>query len=367
MKACLYFSLPAALAEVTSRCLPFEWEALASNTWVKLDTCGNAPRKVFHGAASLAVDRSVVFFFGADTHEMDYDNSVTRLNLENLSWTRDYESDSIETYELTPGGFPVTNKGRPWAMHTFDTLDYHPPSRRLLFVGYPKHSHRAKSQLQKKGINLNNLRPATWLYDPDQKQWVLLKISSPNLFAHGLVWDSTTDQFIGHDGSSTFHFDLARKSWKTYQSSSIHGWSQRLVLETGTRQILSLGNNRGSGELWTYSLPNLKWEKVAVEEMPLPANGAAIAYDTHQNVLLYLANDHSNSYNNPSGKSVTFLYFSQTHLWKRLTIESPSLFGMNFLTQYDPAREVFLHFEKTSKSNEQLAVWALRWKVKKAM
>ena len=314
----------------------------------------------------MASDLNEVFFFGADTHEVDYDNSITRLNLENLSWTRDYEPDSIETYELTPGGFPVTTKGRPWAMHTFDTLDYHPPSRRLLLVGYPEHAHRAKNQLREKGINLNNLRPATWVYDPDKKQWELLKTSSPNLFAHGLVWDSTTDQFIGHDGSSTFHFDLEEKNWKTYQSHSVSGWSQRLVLETGTKHILSLGNNRGSNDIWKYSPTNKKWEKVVAQGIPLPAYGAAMAYDTHQNVLLYLANDHPNSYSNPSGKSVTFLYSSPTHSWERLNIESPPLFGMNYLTQYDPVKKVFLHFEKTSKSDEQLAVWALRWTVKKA-
>ena len=365
MKAWLFYSPTPAYSEVIPQCLPFEWETLASNTWVKLDTCGDAPRKVFHGAASLAVDRNEVFFFGADTHEVDYDNSVTRLHLENLHWTKDYEPDSVEIYKLTPEGFPITSNGRPWAIHAFDTFDYHPPSRRLFFVGYPKHAHRAKNQLQRKGIRLDTIKPATWWYDPDNKQWELLKISSPNLFAHGLVWDSATDQFIGHDGSSTFHFDLASKSWETYQSSSIPGWSQRLVLAKKPKQILSLGNNKGSADLWAYSLPSRKWEKVTVKEMPLPANGAAIAYGTHQNVLLYLANDHSNSYNNPSGKSVTFMYSSSTQSWTRLNIESPPLFGMNYLTQYDPVRQVFLHFEKTSKSNEQLSVWALRWDKKK--
>ena len=197
LNAWLFYSLPLAYSEVTSQCLPFEWESFPSNTWVKLKTCGVAPRKVFHGAASLAVDRKEVFFFGADTHEVDYDNSITRLNLENLSWTKDYEPDPVETYEITQGGFPLTSKGRPWAMHAFDTLDYHLPSRRLLFVGYPKHAYRAKNLLQKKGMNLEKLKPATWLYDPDKKQWELLKISSSNLFAHALVWDSVTDQFIG--------------------------------------------------------------------------------------------------------------------------------------------------------------------------
>ncbi len=365
MNAGLFHSLPLAYSDVPSKCLPFDWESLPAVSWVKLKTCGEAPRKVFHGAASLAVDRNEVFFFGADSHEVDYDNSVTRLNLEHLSWTRDYEPDPVETYELTSEGFPMTSTGKPWAMHAFDTLDYHPPSRRVLFVGYPKHAHGAKNRLQKKGINLNDLRPATWWYDPDKKQWELLKISSPNLFAHGLVWDSTTDQFIGHDGSSTFLFDPEQKSWKTYQSPSTPGWHQRLVVETRKGRILSFGNNKGNADLWSYSLSSRKWEKVSVEVRPLSANGAAMAYDTRHNILLYLANNHANAYSNPSGKSATYLYSSSTQFWKRLSIESPPLFGMNYLTQYDPVRQVFLHFEQTSQSDKQLAVWALRWERKK--
>ena len=89
LNAWLFYRLPLAYSEVASQCLPFEWQSFPSNTWVKLKTCGVAPRKVFHGAASLAVDRKEVFFFGADTHEVDYDNSITRLNLENLSWTNE--------------------------------------------------------------------------------------------------------------------------------------------------------------------------------------------------------------------------------------------------------------------------------------
>ncbi|MDH5588309.1 MAG: hypothetical protein OEZ05_16955 [Nitrospirota bacterium] len=346
---------------MTAKCLPFDWKSFPSNTWVKLQTCGDAPRKVFHGAASLAADRNEVFFFGADTHDVDYDNSVTRFQLENVQWTKDYEPDPVKTYQVTPEGYPRTSNGRPWAHHAFDSFDYHPPSRRFLFVGFPKHAHFAKRQLQENGVTLDALRPATWWYDPDKKQWELLKISSPNLFAHGLVWHSVIDQFIGHDGSSTFHFDPMHQMWKTYPSPSIPGWHQRLVWETRTGQILSLGNNTGNSDLWTYSLPHLQWEKITVKETPLPANGAAIAYDVHQEILLYIANNHSNSYNNPSGKSVTFLYRRSTGSWTKLSLESPPLFGMNYLTQYDPVRHVFLHFEKTSQSDDQLAVWALRW------
>ncbi len=362
MNACVFSNRTTEPLEAITQCPPFDWETLGSNAWVKLDTCGEAPRKVFHGAASIAVDRGEVFFFGADTHEVDYDNSVTRLHLQTLRWSKDYEPDPPDAYMVTPEGFPVTRQGRPWAMHAFDTLDYHPPSGRLLFVGYPKHAHRPKHQLQKRGVNPNRLKPATWWYDPDTKHWELLNISSPRLFAHALVWDSQMDQFIGHDGSSTFHFDPTTKSWKTYHAASMPGWHQKLVFETENGHVMSFGNHQADQDLWRYAPPEKRWEKVPVQgPPPLPANGAAMAYDTHQKALLYLANDSPSPYSNPSRKSVTFLYDSSTRSWARLKIPSPPLYGMNFLTQYDPVRGVFLHFEKESLSDEHLAVWALRW------
>ena len=46
--------------------------------------------------------------------------------------------------------------------------------------------------------------------------------------------------------------------------------------------------------------------------------------------------------------------------WERLPIQSPDLYGMNYLMQYDPVRNVFLHFEKTRDSEERIRVWAFR-------
>jgi hypothetical protein len=58
---------------------------------------------------------------------------------------------------------------------------------------------------------------------------------------------------------------------------------------------------------------------------------------------------------------VTFLYDSHTHTWTRFAGESPALYGMNYLLQYDPVRQVFLHFERSRASESQLEVWAFRY------
>ena len=94
----------------------------------------------------------------------------------------------------------------------------------------------------------------------------------------------------------------------------------------------------------------------------MPANGATMAFDTRNGVLLYLANDHENQYHNPTGKAVTFIYHSGERRWEKLEIESPDLYGMNYLMQYDPVRNVFLHFEKSRQTGDRVRVWAFRYR-----
>lgn len=334
---------------------------LPANTWVRLKTSGIPPSKKFHGGAAIAPDRNEVFFYGADTHDDDYDNSVFRLNLNSLGWSRDYDPDPTTNYTITPAGHAVTKSGRPWAMHTFDSWDYDPVTRKLLAVSSPKHAYKMITDLQRKNLLKGNPAPATWLYDPDSRAWELIITNSPSLFAYALAWDPAGNQFIGHDGASTYHYDAEAKKWSTYQAATEPGWSRRMVYDTFAGRMLTLGHNGGSDVLYAYRSRDHTWEKVPVVGKTMPADGAAIAYDTHNAVLLYLANDYYNQYDNPSGKSVTFVYDSQAHTWTRLPVQSPELYGMNYLTQYDPVRRIFLHFEKAKDSQGRLAVWAFRY------
>ena len=347
--------------EQSQTCLPVEWERLPPNQWVNLSTCGDSPRKAFHGASALAPDRRTVFFFGADTHEKDYDNSVYRLSLTDLHWSRDYEADSLEDYKVTPQGYPVTSTNRPWAMHTFDGWDYDPAHRSLVLVGTPQHATRAIQLLTNLGALQQPIQPTTWHYDPDRRSWTLIQTDTPHVFAGGFAWDPLKNRFIAHNGHQTYHYDPPHHEWITYEASSVPGYHLRLVYDTFANTFLSLGNNHSSRELWSYSSQSVLWKQVIVGQPPLPANGAAIAYDTHHHVLMYLANDSPTQYDNPSGASATFLYKSQEHLWMKLSVKSPPLFGMNYLIQYDPVTDVFLHFEKTLPSNEYITVWAFRY------
>jgi hypothetical protein len=353
--------LPAIAGNPVEHCPNFDWGNVPSNQWIRLSTCGDAPRKVFHGASALAPDRNEIFFFGADTHYKDYDNSVYRINLPTLEWSQDYEADPIEEYLLPEDGYAVTKAGRPWAMHTFDAWDYDPSVRKLISTSSPQHAHQAFELVRGKGDIRDTMKSATWLYDPDAKQWQIVKTQTPYLFARGQVWDPIGQQLIGHHGDTTSHYDPLHQQWITYLAPSVSGWHRKLVFDTFSGQVLSIGHSDGSSDLWSYASTSILWKRVMTLTQPLPANGATMAYDTHQHVLLYLANDSPNQYNNPSGKSVTFVYFSENKTWKRLSVQGPPLYGMNYLLQYDPSHKVFLHFEKAPNPDGRLAVWAFRY------
>ncbi|MCA9473377.1 MAG: hypothetical protein MRJ96_06690 [Nitrospirales bacterium] len=359
----LLFSFPTVgrSAEPAKRCKTFDWGTLTPNQWVRLSTCLTPAPKVFHGASAMASDRRTVFFFGADTHEEDYDNSVYRLLLTDLSWTKDYQADPLTGYRITSQGHAVTATNRPWAMHAFDGWDYDRKNRTLLLVGSPRHATLAFRLTTKNPTAAQSLQPATWKYDPDTRAWERLDISTPQLFASGLAWDSLGHRFIAYDGEQTYHYDPRHPEWTAYSASALSGYHFRLVYDTYLKAFLSLGNNQRSHELWSYSPQSVVWKRINATHPPLPANGAAIAYDTRHQILLYLANDGPSSYDNPSGSSATFLYHSDNQQWSRLPVKSPPLFGMNYLMQYDSKADVFLHFEKPQFHAQRLAVWAFRY------
>jgi len=346
----------------------FDWDAMPTGEWVVVPTSGEAAPKVFHGGAAIAPDRDLVFFFGSDTHsptelENGESNALWRLDLNTLEWQQDYPQDPMTSYRLLSNGQCVTDSGRPWAMHTFDAVEYDPESRKIVVISYPVHTRfRPEERFpQFEGDWFQHLAPSHWEYDPDSKVWSLLETGPPNLFAKALAWDSKRHIMIGHDGARTYHFRREEGSWQFFNApSSSAGYHLTMIHNNFSGKMLLLGRNGGSDILYSYDPDQHLWDDVLVQGSTLPANGSTMAFDTVNEVVLYLANQHDNQYHNPTGKAATFLFFCKERRWERLDLPSPDLYGMNYLMQYDPVRKVVLHFEKTKDSGDRIVVWAFR-------
>lgn len=363
--ACMFFLISAA-----SGVQAFDWDSLTAGRWVNVPTSGEAAPKVFHGGAAVIPEKDLVIFFGSDTHaptplEKGESNSVWRLDLKTLSWSRDYEQDPKSNWLILPDSQCATATGRPWAMHTFADVDWDPATRRVVVVSGPLHARFEPEERFPMFTGYNwwvSLRPSHWEYDPDTKLWARLETGAPNVFACATVLDTDRRRMIAHNGSLTWELDRAAGRWIRYDAPSKPGWHLNMVYDTFARRALLLGNNTGDTTLYSYDPDKHTWGIVPASGSILPANGSTIAYDTKNQVMLYLANDYKDQYSNPTGKSVTFIYHSRERRWERLDIDSPELYGMNYLLQYDPGRNVFLHFEKSRDSGDHLRVWAFRYR-----
>jgi hypothetical protein len=360
------------LTSLSSSAAAFDWESIPAGEWVDVPTTGESAPKVFHGGAAIAPERGEVYFFGSDTHhptelEKGESNSVWRLDLQTLCWSRDYEQDSKSAYRITPDSQAVTTTGRPWAMHTFDCVEWDPSVERMVVVSHPVHARFAPDErfpvFAGRPDWFKSLRSSHWEYDPDTKRWRRYDFNPPALFARAMTRDPARNELVATDGEATWVFDRAASRWSRIDEGTVPGWHLSMVFDTAKDEALLLGRNTGSDTLYAWRPERRNWRTVDMQGSTMPANGAAIAYDTNNEVMLYLANDYHNQYNNPTGKAVTFLYHSAERRWERLDIESPELYGMNYLMQYDPVRNVVLHFEKSpAVTGDGIRVWAFRYR-----
>jgi hypothetical protein len=306
----------------------------------------------------MAVDfhRDLLLVFGADTHHEDYDNSVYRLDLRTLRWSRDYEPDHIEDYHLMSEGYPVTRTGRPWAMHTYDAVDYEPTSRALLAVSLEEHAYLI---FERYGIDPKQMVPSVWYYHPDTRQWELRKIpDTPNLFAKAMAWDPDRGQMIATTGTETWHFGPRQGTWRPTATGGPAGHHLKLVYDTRGKRMLSYGSNLGGDVLWAYDPDRAAWSVVRTERKAPPGNGAALAYDGKNGLMVFVAVDGPNQYENPSGRSQTWIFDSAAGDWQHLDTWTPPVYGINNHIDYDPNRDVVLYGE--SDTFGRLALWALR-------
>lgn len=368
IKTLLFWGLTATCLRLQVRAL--DWDCLPTGQWVPIPTHGKAAPKVFHGGATIIPEQDLVIFFGSDTHaptplEKGESNAFWRLDLKNLTWSQDYQQDPKSKYRILDDHETETTSGRPWAMHTFADVDWDPVAERVVVVSGELHARfnpEARFPMFKTKDWWVDLQHSHWEYEPKSKKWKRLGVRAPLVFAGAMVWDSDRQQLIAHNGSKTWEFNRTNQTWTEFDAPSKPGWHQNMVYDTFSHLVLLLGRNPGDETLFSYDPQKHAWRTLDTEGHPLPANGAAIAYDTKNHVMMYLANDYPDQYNNPSGKAVTFLYHSEDRRWEQLKTKSPDLYGMNYLMQYDPKRKVFLHFEKNKDSGEHIRVWAFRYR-----
>ena len=140
---------------------------LPANRWVKYHELqsGDWWRK---GHAGLAYDstRGSLLVFGSDTHGEDWDNVVHEFIPRRREWVHHGVNAHPDTYKVNSEGHPVAGDMglAPWAMHTYDGVDYDPILDSLVVVASPDHNP-IKKERPKPESN------PVWSYQLNEKKW----------------------------------------------------------------------------------------------------------------------------------------------------------------------------------------------------
>lgn len=310
------------------------------------------------GHAGLAFDsrRGTLLVFGSDSHNTNWDNSVHEFSPLTLQWTTAYPASPETSYAVNAEGIPVagSNAAYPWAMHTYDNIEYAPEIDALVVSSRTDHTPPPTEAARK------TQRNPTWLYHPDTRQWEILpQADSPSFFANGSAYDPATASVWAYGNGALWRLDLATRHWNRIGGDNKTDLSLHFTMVNDSRrhQFMFFGNYTNSNAVWVYTpspAPDLggRWEKRQPSGDPCPrAQAFPVAYDSRQGVFLLVPNE------NP-GRSVTLVYSPDDNRYLRVGGAELPASGMNFMMAYDPNHRVFLLVRGTGDT--PVTVWAFR-------
>ncbi|NOQ63433.1 MAG: hypothetical protein GQ582_02835 [Methyloprofundus sp.] len=338
---------------------------LESNQWRLVDT--NTPSYAPHGGWAIDSANGRIFTFGSDTHGQELpDNSVHIFDADTLTWAQSYAPDPTSSYIKDADNWTYTTNGNPWASHTFDNLAYLPEQNALLVVTAPAHNYTGKADaLTSPDASSWFIADQSWLYDISNNSWSFLKNAntpsshSADVWARSLSYNPDLGKVVAAGGFATSFFDPITQLWETLSTSNqaygIHASSEYNPI---SQKTFMFGGSRAEPNILSeYTPETLQWEVLTTTGPdPIKAEGAKIALDTVNDVLIYLSvTDDANSYSNPTGASSTHILDLHTNEWVNANLDfNPVNSGLGFSMGYVEAFDVSLYHNAEG-------LWAYRY------
>jgi hypothetical protein len=336
---------------------------LPANRWVKYHEKkpGTWHRQ---GHAGMAFDskRGTLLIFGSDTHGEDWDNAVHEFNPRLKRWTTHYSPADPETYRADEAGRPVAGTGTllPWAMHTYDAIEYHAGLDALVVASTPAHNPKGKSV---PGIT----QQPTWIYSLADRRWTPFNNNgkpSPTFFGGSSAYDPLRDALIAYRGD-VWELDTQAGEWRR-ATGGHHDLHHTMVFAQPRGAAFVFGNYTPTTTVWSYR-PGAAigeagaWEKLEPGGDRCPPYGIVpVAYDPLQDVFVLVV-DNIEPGSSPDKKSTsasTYLYDPAANTYTRLPGADLPPLGMNFMMVWDSTNEVV--FLVNGSWDSAVTVWAMR-------
>jgi hypothetical protein len=313
-------------------------------------------RRQAHGGAAFDTRRGRLVLFGSDTHSEDWDNSVRFFDVAALRWSQAYPADGPSSYRVNADGIPVAGTGveRPWAMHTFDAVEYDPVQDRLIVASYPKHMSPRKSWGVDEGLWRQIKRHPTWTYSLADGRWTALPGAAEHFFPHAAAFDTRRNRFVGIRSDGYYTLSGTPPAWNRIASGTPDGWHTAATYDSDRDAIVLFGNNKRADSVWQYRFG----EEHGIE-MPTPGTrppgGASVPLVYHPGVrrAVALVVDRAGDV------TETWLYATAEDRWLRVeSADLPFNIRMNYQMVYDPRHDLL--WLVANAPGDPVAVWALR-------
>jgi hypothetical protein len=336
---------------------------LPANRWVKYhEEKPGTWRRQGHAGMAFDSKRESLLIFGSDTHGEDWDNAVHEFQPRLKRWLTHYPPAGPETYRTDEAGRPNAGTGTvlPWAMHTYDTIEYHPGLDALVITSTPGHNPKGKSV---PGIT----QQPTWIYDLSTRRWSALPNNGkppPTFFGGSSAYDARRDALIAYRGA-IWELDTAAGEWRR-AAGGHHDLHHTMVYAPPRGTAFVFGDYRPTTAIWSYR-PGAtigeagSWEKLEPggDRCP-PYDIAPVAYDASQD-LFVLVVDNEDASSSPPKKATsasTYLYDPAANAYTKLPGADLPPVGMNFMMAWDSIDEVA--FLVTGGYEGLVTVWAMR-------
>jgi hypothetical protein len=317
------------------------------------------------GHAGMAFDtkRGTLLIFGSDTHGEDWDNAVHEFDPRRKRWATHQAPAGPETYRVDASGAAVAGATSlmPWAMHTYDAVEYHPALDALVVMSTTEHNPRDGS-----GAGIR--RQPTWIYDLTTRHWRQFDNDgrpAPSFFGGSSAFDVRRGVLAAYR-HGLWEMDATAGVWRQASPEVHHGMHHSMAYDTRRGVLFVFGDYQATNHVWTY-LPGATagqagaWTRHAPQGDSCPRlSSVPVAYAADQDVfVLVVDNVEPGPPPRPKASAAsTYFYDPEAKTCAKLPAGDLSPVGMNYMMAWDSSHGVV--FLVTGDRGGTVNVWALK-------
>jgi hypothetical protein len=336
---------------------------LPAGVWLKIDQQSSNDTERFsrqaHAGAAFDPVRGRLMLFGSDTHAQNWDNTVRFFDMGTLQWSTAYPADDPATYRVSADGYPVAGEGveRPWAMHTFDAVEFDPIADRLIIASHPGHLNPSKFGGVERALWARVKNHPTWSFSVEHNRWEPLVAKGESFFPYGATFDLGRRRLIGVKSTGYWELDIDNAVWQRVAKGAPRAWHNSVAFDSDREIVVSFGTHDRSNDIWQYRVGDDSGIRMPTPGVrPAGASSPPLVYHPGIKRVVALV---ETSKSNRMGHTETWLYSTADDVWERVTSATiPFAIGMNYDMVFDPNHALLVLVASIPK--EPVAVWVLR-------